>query len=74
MSMGAGTYLVIVDGKICRYTHWDDIPDAFENIVSFRPDIPPSPHTREQHREIERIPEIFKQFMERERACGNKNR
>ena len=72
--LGAGSYLIMIDGKINKYTHWDQIPERFDNIIRFLPDIPPGPHTPEQHQAIEDLPNIFRRFMERERASCHARR
>lgn len=74
MSIGAGDYLVIVGGQLCRYTHIDQIPGDFDHIVKFLPDIPPGPHTHEQHEDIERLGETFRAFMEKEYARRHASR
>lgn len=72
--MGDGEYLVMINGEVIEFQHWDEIPDTFEHMIKFYPNIPPEPHTPEQHHAIDQIPNIFKQFMEKERASSHKNR
>ncbi len=74
--MGSGEFIVLVDGRLDRFSHWDGIPAVVDAIVKFLPDIPPGPHTAEQHDAIELLPKIFAEFMKRERghACRDKNR
>lgn len=72
--LGKGSYLIMINGKLHEYSHWDQIPERFENIIRFAPDIPPGPHTPEQHLAIEQLPDIFRQFLEREHACSNARR
>lgn len=74
MALGAGEYLVIVAGELRQFGHVDEIPDEFEHIIKFSPEIPPGPHTPEQHEEIEQLPALFQSFMEKERARSNKGR
>ena len=47
--MGEGEYIVLIDGVEHRYTHWDDIPQEFDNMIKFLPVIPEGPHTEAQH-------------------------
>lgn len=35
--MGEGEYIVLIDGVEHRYTHWDDIPQEFDNMIKFLP-------------------------------------
>ena len=52
------------------FTDWNDIPEDFEfsHMIKFLPDIPPPPHTVQQHVEIHMWNERFQTFMERERC------
>lgn len=74
-SMGAGRYAVRVGGEIRRYTHWDQLPETFDNLIQWEPEIPPEPHTEEQHEQIERLPSLFREHLAREtHASRNKDR
>lgn len=64
--MGEGEYVVLIDGEAHRFSHWDDIPESFDNLVKFLPEIPPGPHTEDQHKAIEQLPAIFMRFFQRE--------
>ena len=73
--MGEGEYIVLIDGVEHRYTHWDDIPQEFDNLIKFLPLIPEGPHTEVQNDAINQLPDIFRSFMRREKdACRDKNR
>lgn len=61
-----GVFQVLLDGKVVTYTKYDDIPDRFDNLIRFAPDIPPEPHTEEQHEWIESLPETMNELMGRE--------
>lgn len=67
--MGEGEYIVLIRGELRRFTHWDQIPEQFGNLIKFLPAIPPGPHTHEQHEELERMTEIFRGFLARECKC-----
>ena len=59
---------LIRDGmKYLEITKYEDIPDSFDNVIRFEPEIPPEPHTEEQHEEIEKWPGRLKELMKRER-------
>jgi hypothetical protein len=60
---------IILDGRIQTYTRFEDIPGAFEHLVAFLPEIPPGPHTHEQHVEIEAWHDKFNQLMGRTNAA-----
>jgi hypothetical protein len=57
---------ILLDGKLMSYDNYDDIPESFDNVVAFLPDIPPGPHTDEQHEEIKGWSLKFAELMKRE--------
>lgn len=61
-----GTFVFLVDGKLETYHDFKDIPDRFDNIIKFFPEIPPQPHTEEQHDEIEKWNHIFLELLKKE--------
>lgn len=64
----------IVNGQLTTYDNYEDIPDEFDNVIKFLPDIPPEPHTEEVHEEIHMWNDRLQQLLEKERARSNKNR
>ncbi|QBP06009.1 hypothetical protein [Synechococcus phage S-B68] len=58
------------------FEDWNDIPEDFQfsHLIQFLPNIPPPPHTPEQHLEIGEWNDRMKTLLERERACRNQNR
>jgi hypothetical protein len=67
-------FTVIVNGELKTFSDYDDIPEEFEHVIEFLPEIPPGPHTQEQHDEIEIWNGRLKKLMEIEYASSNKNR
>jgi hypothetical protein len=63
-----------VNGELKTYSKFEDIPEKFDNVIKFLPEVPLPPHTEEQHKEIEIWNEKFQKLMEIERARSNKNR
>ena len=65
--MGAGEYRFIQRGsrdvKTCY--HWDDIPHELDALIAFKPEIPPEPHTEEEHEMIETLPAKMQEIMAR---------
>ena len=61
----------IVNGELVTYDKYEDIPETFEHVIKFFPDVPPEPHTEEEHEEIEEWNNRFKKLMEKERASSN---
>jgi hypothetical protein len=69
-------FQLVVDGKLETYTKYEDIPDTFENVIKFLPDLPEPEgedgnHTDEQHAEMARWNGRLQALMEKERARGN---
>lgn len=65
---------IMIDGKIQTFTRFEDIPNAIDCVISFVPEIPPGPHTHEQHEEIDQWQHRFDQLMERASATSSKAR
>ena len=61
----------IVNGELVTYDSWENIPEEFEHVIKFIPDIPPEPHTEDEHAEIEIWNTRLQQLMEKERASSN---
>ena len=60
---------MIMRGNIlAEYDHYENIPNDFDHVIEFLPDIPLGPHTQEQHEEIDSWNDKFLRLMEIERA------
>jgi hypothetical protein len=70
----AHEFVILVNGELVTYTNYDDIPEQFDNIIKFLPDIPDGPHSHDDHDEISKWNERLQQLMEKEPASSNKNR
>jgi hypothetical protein len=46
-------FVIMVDGELVTYTKYEDIPDNFDHVIEFVPEIPNGPHTENQHEEID---------------------
>tara|TARA_Y100000592_G_C5408060_1_gene286680 strand:+ start:782 stop:1000 length:219 start_codon:yes stop_codon:yes gene_type:complete len=69
-------FQLVVNGILETYTKYEDIPDTFENVVKFLPDLPEPEgedgnHTDEQHAEMARWNGRLQALMEKERARSN---
>lgn len=60
-------FKVLINNEVKTYEKYEDIPKEFDNLIAFIPEIPPGPHTDEQHEEIESWLEKFTELMNRER-------
>ena len=70
----AHEFILLVKGELKTYTNYEDIPDEFDNMIKFIPEIPAEPHSHNEHEEIEKWNERLQLLMEKERASSNKNR
>ena len=70
----AHEFVFLVNGELKTYTKYEDIPNEFDNIIKFIPEIPDGPHSHNEHDEIEKWNEKLQLLMEKERASSNKNR
>ena len=67
-------FVLKINGKLETFTKYEDIPDEFDNVIKFIPEIPDGPHSHNEHEEIEKWNEKLQLLMEKERASSNKNR
>ena len=58
----------IVNGELVTYDSWENIPEEFEHVIKFIPDVPPDPHTEDEHAEMEIWNTRLQQLLEKERA------
>lgn len=63
-------FVVMKNNELLTYTEYDAIPNDFDHVIEFLPEIPPEPHTEEQHEEIEQWNGKLQRLMEIERARG----
>lgn len=61
-----GKFVVLISGELQEYNNVSDIPDSFENLISFEPVYPPEPHTEEQHEEIAMFNSTLQELISRE--------
>lgn len=62
----AHKFQILLDGELKTYDKYEDIPESFDNLIQFLPEIPPGPHTDEQHEEIDQWMVKFAELMKRE--------
>ena len=64
-----GEFVIKRNKKLERYNKFDDIPNSFEHLISFKPDYPEPPHTEEQHEEMSTYQSKLEELLNR--ASGN---
>jgi len=62
-----GEYKILKDGKILKYDNYDDIPQEFDNVISYKPDWPEPPHTEEEHAIMAVYNDKLQELMKREK-------
>jgi hypothetical protein len=62
----AHEFVILIDGKIKHYENYEDIPQVFDNVIKFVPEISPGPHTHDEHDEMSLWNEKLKELMKRE--------
>jgi len=60
-----------IKDKLVTVHEWDDVPEEFDHVIKFAPEVPEGPHTEEQHDEIDRWNFRLQSLMEKERARSN---
>jgi len=60
-----------INGELITVHNWNDIPEQFDHVIKFAPEVPPPPHTEEQHDEIDKWNFRLQSLMERERNASN---
>ena len=60
-------FVIMVNGELITYNSYEDIPDDFDHVIEFVPEIPNGPHTEEQHEEIEQWNGRLQELMQKER-------
>jgi hypothetical protein len=64
-----GHRFVIMRGNVlAEFDRYEDIPDDFDHVIEFLPEVPPGPHTEAQHEEIDQWHGKFLKLMEIEHA------
>jgi hypothetical protein len=58
-----GEFVFMVDGKLVTVHDYREIPKKFQHVIKFLPDIPPPPHSEEQHALIDEWHERLKELI-----------
>ena len=63
--------MIMRNDAIEVYDQYESIPSDLDHVIEFVPEIPPGPHTHQQHEEIDAWLDRFSQLMEK--AYGKTN-
>ena len=66
----------IINGELVTFDKYEDVPDEFEHVIKFLPDLlepegEDGNHTEEQHEELAKWNNRLQKLMEKERARSN---
>ena len=64
-------FVIMRRDEIEVYDCYDDIPDDLDHVIEFLPEIPPEPHTQQQHEEIDAWLGHFNTLMEKAYATSS---
>lgn len=62
-----GVFQILIGDELKTYHDYDDIPDEFDNLIRFEPQIPGGPHIHSDHEWIESLSQYMSDLMKRER-------
>ena len=66
-----GQFVIKVGTSLLEFSDYNNIPDKFDNVISFKPEYPSSPHSQEDHEYIETFDSKLKDLMKRETNAGS---
>lgn len=67
----AHEFVILRNGILETYNKYEDIPEDFDNVIKFKPEIPDEPHTHEQHEEIDSWNEKLKELLKKEKNASS---
>jgi hypothetical protein len=70
----ASKFVVKIGRELLTFDRFEDIPDHIDRIIEFLPEVPPAPHSHEQHLEIEAWQGKLMELLRRENASRSQER
>ena len=61
----------IINGELVTFDKYENVPEEFDHVIKFLPDIILPPHTQEDHDELAKWDGRLQELMEKERARSN---
>jgi len=58
---------VKIGRDLYTYDSYEAVPEKFDHLIAYEPEVPPPPHTAEQHKQMENFGNILQDLMKRER-------
>ena len=69
----AHKFLIMSDRKLVTFSKYEDIPEVFDHVIEFLPEIPEGPHTHDEHDIIEQWNNKLQELIKRERKNASRN-
>jgi len=66
----AHEFIVMIDREMYTFSDYESIPQSIDHVIKFAPEIPPEPHTEDQHAEIESWNTKLQELLGREHASS----
>ena len=66
----AHEFIVMIDRELYTFSDYESIPQSIDHVIKFAPEIPPEPHTEEQHAEIDTWNAKLQELIGREHASS----
>ena len=58
-----GEFVFMIDGKLITVYDYNDIPEKLQHVIKFQPEIPPPPHSEEQHMQLHKWHEKLQRLI-----------
>ena len=65
-------FVLMINGELQIFERFEDIPEDFDHVIEFVPEIPDGPHTHEQHEEIEKWNQRLQNLIQKENSYGGR--
>jgi hypothetical protein len=59
-------FVILRAGILETYTKYEDIPESFDNVIEFIPEIPESPHSEDEHELIHQWSDKLTELLKRQ--------
>jgi hypothetical protein len=61
-------FVIMVNGQLNTYFNYEDIPDKFDHVIEFRPEISAGPHSEDEHEQISAWNDKLQLLIQKETA------
>jgi hypothetical protein len=63
-----GVFEFLIHGKIETFYDYREIPENFDHVIKFIPEVPEGPHTHEQHEEMDQWNNRLQELIAKEKS------